>query len=596
MKKIDNHQNTHHIPTSAFPPVNNLPLELKDPIRITTSKNWVLPPRPKPGRKPLSEEHDHGNSCTNTNFLRPAHSERKTTKQTLSMNRTNSISKSSVANINSSIASSPNIQSPISPSIPTPSPTPDMLSPETEAVANLSKSHPNCSATLKRDKKSPNKRSSCNNKKKTNNVSFNNKMIEIDCSVVHNPSKREILKINEENYYLKLEVIRLVSTLKNLREEVQPILEKRKQKPIIPQSMGKKSVSKKPTTLSSNAAGTKQIKGQDEVMKPSSIKEEKKPNSSLNTSLETTLVMDPDKQVSSKANPSCKQLCPKKRSHDEDINDLIVSLIDLNHSQTISDNSTTNNAITTDSTATNQTKPIPTSLDDKTNEMNFSTAARDPAKTSVSEEQNLGKATRTSSLLEKQVKMKSPSSYDEFMTVPQQSMSDFENPFSYEEDDFDLLSTVSTTPSTLFSLSLCATNDTIDYFHNNHGHLSSVNCVESIDELPPFDLLSLPNEDNLFSGSLDVHINYDQQLQSKSQNKKLNTFDTINSNFAEYEGKEVGSLDLMSPDTTLSNAHNSGDIFNDRNDDEMMDFMYMDPIIDVETDFENFVNGRASVL
>lgn len=39
-------------------------------------------------------------------------------------------------------------------------------------------------------------------------------MLVVDREVVASPLKQEILRLNEENYYLKLEVIKLVSTLK----------------------------------------------------------------------------------------------------------------------------------------------------------------------------------------------------------------------------------------------------------------------------------------------------------------------------------------------------------------------------------------------
>ncbi|KAG7878044.1 hypothetical protein KL905_004517 [Ogataea polymorpha] len=86
---------------------------------------------------------------------------------------------------------------------------------------------------------------------------------DLEASIMNNPLKQQILKINEENYYLKLEVIKLVSDLKNLKNEI-------------------RDRSKKNATL-----------------------------------------------------PAPSPSFPRKRSHDDDINDLIVSLIDLNHSQQV---------------------------------------------------------------------------------------------------------------------------------------------------------------------------------------------------------------------------------------------------------------------
>ncbi|GMF01131.1 unnamed protein product [[Candida] boidinii] len=57
-------------------------------------------------------------------------------------------------------------------------------------------------------------------KKITKNYSASNNKAQLDQSIIANPVKQAILKINEENYYLKLEVIKLVSDLKSLRNEV----------------------------------------------------------------------------------------------------------------------------------------------------------------------------------------------------------------------------------------------------------------------------------------------------------------------------------------------------------------------------------------
>ncbi|KAG7876686.1 hypothetical protein KL938_004298 [Ogataea parapolymorpha] len=89
---------------------------------------------------------------------------------------------------------------------------------------------------------------------------------DLEASIMNNPLKQQILKINEENYYLKLEVIKLVSDLKNLKNE---------------------------------------------------IREKSKKNEK------------------NEALPTPSPSFPRKRSHDDDINDLIVSLIDLNHSQQV---------------------------------------------------------------------------------------------------------------------------------------------------------------------------------------------------------------------------------------------------------------------
>ncbi|KAG0684716.1 hypothetical protein C6P40_005060, partial [Pichia californica] len=176
------HQYVHHsIPTSAFTPVNNLPLEIKEPIKepikITTSKKWFLPPRPKPGRKPVST-YETDISMTDSNPLSPISTPSNYDKDSISKvnNVTNGDSNNnnnthsyrqissekncfsfppernhSISNLlsattvteNSSFSavSSPinvlssNCMSPKSTasSIPTPSPTPDTLSPKLES-------------------------------------------------------------------------------------------------------------------------------------------------------------------------------------------------------------------------------------------------------------------------------------------------------------------------------------------------------------------------------------------------------------------------------------------------------------------------------
>ncbi|KAG7795315.1 hypothetical protein KL929_004082 [Ogataea haglerorum] len=153
--------------TNASPSPGTSPDPLaQPPIKIKTSRKWVLPPRPKPGRKP--------SQAVNSN----AHSVKE------------------------------------------------------PKDAKLSKQTPHA-------------------------------QLDLEASIMNNPLKQQILKINEENYYLKLEVIKLVSDLKKLKNE---------------------------------------------------IREKSKKNETL---------------------PTPSPSFPRKRSHDDDINDLIVSLIDLNHSQQV---------------------------------------------------------------------------------------------------------------------------------------------------------------------------------------------------------------------------------------------------------------------
>lgn len=116
-------------------------METESHLKIQPSRKWVLPPRPKPGRKP------------------------------------------------SRSPSSPN-------AIPTPTPTPNSHTPSSSP--HSSSSPPPMTSTTSISSASAAKPI----------------MVEIDSDLISNPIKQEILKINEENYYLKLEVIRIVSNLK----------------------------------------------------------------------------------------------------------------------------------------------------------------------------------------------------------------------------------------------------------------------------------------------------------------------------------------------------------------------------------------------
>ncbi|KAH3666885.1 hypothetical protein OGAPHI_003335 [Ogataea philodendri] len=159
------------------------------PIKIKTSRKWVLPPRPKPGRKPSQA-------------------------------------------VNTGTQPTKEIKEPKKKSKPTPTPQ------------------------------------------------------DLEASIVNNPLKQQILKINEENYYLKLEVIKLVADLKNLKNEIR--------------------------------------------------ENHNKPESE------------------NRASPAC----PRKRSHDDDINELIVSLIDLNHSQQVQQQSPAPPAQQVPAATATATKPI----------------------------------------------------------------------------------------------------------------------------------------------------------------------------------------------------------------------------------------------
>lgn len=567
---------TTHIPTSAFTPVNDLPQDIKEPIKITTSKKWVLPPRPKPGRKPVSYNEldtnstntNNTNNINNTDVMessQPSYRQILNEKKSFSFTqeRNNSISNilpNSNLNSHNNIASSPtdlpgSYLSPKSTSscIPTPSPTPDSLSPKLESNVQplLNNSSSSTSHIEKKRKTSPSKANTSSSKKKSTSpnastTNYNNKMIEVDCSIIHNPKKTEILKINEENYYLKLEVIRLVSNLKTLRDEIQPLIEKRK--------------------LKSNK------NKKDKLVKSKSV---------------STSIKPKEKEQTTSSN--------KKRGHDEDINDLILSLIDLSHSQqTVEQNKSTDNSLPCDSiNDTKDTQP--------TTKMDTGKQITDPLLLPNDLKQNptsfpLDHNHSTTSYTQSPV-FTNDLVNDPFLEFSSKSL--VERQILYDEDEIDLLSTVSTTPSTMFSLSQCVTNDTIDSL-NGSTVLNELD--HHIDEMqiPPFELLNLPDQKSILNGKLDIKLNYNMpandnkfpmldtftMVDESLNNQSINTNTTNNNN-------KIGSLELLNlDDKKLSNQlFNDTEISNSmyNNDSNIVDFTMTD---DVDFEFENFINGK----
>ncbi|TID17638.1 hypothetical protein CANINC_004004 [Pichia inconspicua] len=380
------------IPTSAFPPVNNLELSeeknssspstsstqannINGKCTPSTSKKWVLPPRPKPGRK--SSSNNATTSITNNAaFLSSEPPE-----------RSDSIS-TSISHLR--------INSPASAPL-----TPDSLSPADHVSGNVIKA---ATATMitSSQKSSTNGASNTSISSKNATIGLNKttaRMVEIDSEIINNPIKQNILKINEENYYLKLEVIRLVSTLKSLRDDLNTTTSltethqdmDRKEKKI------KKKIKKKSKSISSPPF---KVEETDDLSKVESVDKETFVTTTTTTpkTLSPSLLFNP-LQNSNMSNNSIPH--SKKRSHDEtnnditnpddDINNLIVSLVDLSHTQ--------NSASASPQQSQNELNSDPTLVD-----------------------------------IDIDV-----------------------------DDDMDMLSPVSTTPSTMFSLSLSlsTTNDTI---------------------------------------------------------------------------------------------------------------------------------------
>ena len=676
-----------HIPTSAFPPVNDLPLEIKEPIKITTSKKWVLPPRPKPGRKPVSSSdldaaafsidkdsskskvckpdihHNHNHSHThNHNHLRQVTIEKK--PFSFPPERDNSIS-ITVASANTPLVSSPADFSCLSPKssascMPTPSPTPDSLSPKLESNVPVSKP-PQTQAPIQpqteRRKRCVAKlahHAATGSKRKQDQpvaTNSNNKMIEVDCSIIHNPLKTEILKINEENYYLKLEVIRLVSNLKGLRDEVQPIVDKRKTKAGRKVKKEKMAAATKSAALPTAAASPGRQSVQKQAQKA------------------TTPVLPPPPPPLTAPSASTPAMAPasapattQKRNHDDDINDLILSLIDLSHSQQTSepkppsdeavlnsDSARNANASTTITMSTNTTTETNTHTHTDTNK-NTSTAT--DIKRNPEINRNAAKATKTKKLKPKpktkpsnaelqadaapladavdfatmnalssmtataaapaatattsalsplvpgpgagalrqgqHSHMQSPVFSNDLVNDPFLELSSkalLDRQTLYDEDDLDLLSTVSTTPSTMFSLSLSATNETVDSVAGSSAPML-MGGLDNIDELPPFDLLNLPDEKAIAAGKLDIRFNYDYD-RSIAENRypALETFSLLDGKAGDRD-RDIGSLQLLS-DRRLSVDGASGTYSS-----ELVDFAMPE---DVESVFDTFIHGRSTL-
>jgi hypothetical protein len=640
IKKIENTQAI--IPTSAFTPVNNLPSEIKDPIKITTSKKWVLPPRPKPGRKPLPSDDinipekegenkkDKENEEEKEKEINNIHHYGETFNEKASFSNSNERNHSISNNIlnNSNIISSPNINS-LSPKtssscIPTPSPTPDSLSPKMDLQnsLDLTKRRP----VAKICSKSSNSSKKKNNLSPDSNPNFNsnnNRMIEIDCSIIHNPLKKEILKINEENYYLKLEVIRLVSNLKGLRDEIQPIVEKRKSLKSnrsspspSPSALSSSSSSMtiKPTTNSTANKNSNKSKLNIENQQNKSFLQSKKIDQPLNSIESFESRISPNSETSIDTLQQSKPQS-KKRCHDDDINDLIVSLIDLSHSQTSVELQSNENKIINQNIKKETNEITNITINENKNQINFNANTNkennnmninnikdvnDNNYTINNHESSLLES-KTNSAKDNKIKpsIESPlfQNYIHVSDPFMETTKSFERNLLYDEDD--LLSTVSTTPSTMFSLSLSQTNETLDSMNINNNNSNNINMMENINELPPFDLLDLPDDDALINGKIDVKLNYEVPMIAPSVMKSnkhisiLDTFNAINSNFADEfmdddDDDDIGSLELLNfTNNKLSSSIQITSNNNENND--IVDFTMAD---DVDLEFENFINGK----
>jgi hypothetical protein len=619
------------IPTSAFTPVNNLPQEIKseakakDPVIVTGLNDKV---------KELDPD---------THLRRPATAERApfaiSRSQSLSQTTTttnNTTTTTSMAHTQrhhhqhqqrQHMPSSPDTSAILSPSptpmttpipTPTPTPTPEMVSPPHDGVIHdAKKRHTQHHQQQQQQQQRPLA------KLKTTNATppttahvasthppaltakkhSNCKTIEADCTIIHNPIKKDILKINEENYYLKLEVIRLVSTLKGLREvstlvssststspASAPSPVPSPAQPIPSPNLKSKSKSKtKPTsskpretaprttitptstpTITTSTTTTKPVGTSVSITKkvPGTVKTAvNAPELTFRTNCNATATATSDATQNSTHIPTTQPT--RKRCHDDDINDLIVSLVDLSHSQVgtpVAEEHTTLSAASATVTATaTATATVPAAI--------------------VSRNTTADRTT----------KLKSDPYLD---TAPVSDADDFDLDLDLDlnvdidVDADDILSTVSTTPSTMFSLSLSGTNDTIDVVSSGSTSTNIWKTMEDIEEIPPFELLELPNEKSIQSGRMDVRMNYDTGISTtKGKFQMLDTFSVITAmeerdhddHDQEQDEEEVGSLRLMRYDNGPPEVPDLDLNFNFNFNDAM----------DVDHEFANFVDGKG---
>lgn len=514
-----------------------------------------------------------------------------------------------------------------------------------------------------------------------NNITNSNKMIEVDCSIIHNPMKTEILKINEENYYLKLEVIRLVSNLKSLRDEIQPMVEKRKTKTSRKVRKDKSNSKSSPSPASVKPTSTITPSSKTPNSRPASVS--KAPLKTVPSPAQQAAKENPEKDISKKSisqsptppttSTKTTTSTTKKRNHDDDINDLILSLIDLSHSQqtsepkssteeapgkdcssapitnNISASMDTNNASITGTITEHTNTNTGTKHDMKRNtEINRNKATPTPTTTTTTTNINTGLQLEASDKAQHQSQRVAgtvPADFalvassttassaaispsvtdinalkqgqqshiqspvfstdlvnDPFLELSSKSL--LEKQILYDEDDLDLLSTVSTTPSTMFSLSLSATNETVDSMAGSGSVLMSG--LDNIDELPPFDLLNLPDEKAIAAGKLDIRHNYERSA-NDIQYPLLDTFSLLDENNDYSSNKQhtasvaggsavkasddhdIGSLELVNATDRKVSEQMFIDGVNGMYSTEAVDFTMSG---DVDSVFDAFVNGR----
>ncbi|GMF02211.1 unnamed protein product [Ambrosiozyma monospora] len=332
--------------------INNDPPAFK----IKTSKKWVLPPRPKPGRKPSQVTGSKEKAQKEQAAKKRAAKKQQQQQQAQAQQQAQQLQKHQhpmpLLPITKSISSK----------VVATAPTVKSLVASATVTSSIAKAA--ASASASQDKLRDH---------------------ELEESILKNPIKQEILKINEENYYLKLQVIKLVSDLKSLKNEI--TMQKTNCKSIassdvtaIAPSIAPKSTSASPSpapvSASTHAAKAPVIKEervdhinavsptlshhepsalsvppipapiQPKKLSPISPKptitatrnnnnKHNQNNNNNNNNNSTQNHRKPTSPMDMLTDNGKIPMNPipmsRKRSHDEDINDLIVSLLDLSH-------------------------------------------------------------------------------------------------------------------------------------------------------------------------------------------------------------------------------------------------------------------------
>ena len=511
------------------------------PITIRTSKNWVLPPRPKPGRKPSLLKNKKKKERKHTSKKKSSKKDVTTGKLTRLQVESTIKAEQKPQEIRSKVKRERQVDRP-------------KIAQQVMEGIGAKKEHKNNTFSTKLNKLSAKKPArSLSVPSKTNIdvkcVKFtrnNEPYIEVDSSLVENPIKRQILKVNEENYYLKLEVVKLMTQLKRLQSDVE--VNTPYNTAAQHTTCGNiESVEVKRATSLPLVPERVEIQQNHTVVKPL-IPRRRSPSANRNACKARMR-----RQTISGASPIKRGV---KRAHVNDINDLIVSLVDLNGVDQDLTSSPTAEAVDLDRLDSMETK-VPFMTKGGNESIGMDTAVPQllsgNAPQSMDQFLNLGsKGWDTTSIQHRAMHQGSPTALS-------------------EEDD--LTSTVSTTPSTM--LTSVKTTDTMDSLSGTT--LVSTNSHE-------FKLLDIPEIDS-FQGS-------------KGEKKEPSIFDDPNSlvddsifQNAEWNRKKSQSSVSKFGDTI--DEIEQGALL-EKHDTRMTNDNHYEfnGLNDVEMEFENFVNGN----